>query len=145
MSSVLFHFHLQIYIFFNASVEFIASYSTFSEVYTNIFSFLIALCVISILDKYIRSMLKKEKKFWVSQNFILDNISDFRFDVARLDMDHLREIYMDHAKTAIAVPLYLITFSLHQASLKIDDQLALIHYRDMNETTWPNVSISWFN
>lgn len=55
-------------------------------------------------------------------------------------MDHLREIYMDHAKTAIAIPLYLLTFSLHQASLKIDDQLALMHYRDINETMWPNVS-----
>lgn len=52
-------------------------------------------------------------------------------------MDHLREIYMDHAKTAIAIPLYLLTFSFHQASLKIDDQLALIHYRNINET-WPN-------
>ena len=64
----------------------------------------------------------------------------FRFDLARLDMDHLREIYMDHAKTAIAIPLYLLTFSLHQASLKIDDQLALIQYRSINETTWSNVT-----
>ncbi|GAB1859870.1 hypothetical protein CAJAP_01108 [Camponotus japonicus] len=106
----LLHF-IMIHIFFNTSMEFISNYSAFSEVYTNIFSFLIALCVISIFDK---------------------------FDLARLDMDYLREIYMDHAKTAIAIPLYLLTFSFHQASLKIDDQLALIHYRNINETTWPN-------
>lgn len=106
----LLHF-IMIHIFFNASMEFISKYSIFSEVYTNIFSFLIALCVISIFDK---------------------------FDLARLDMDHLREIYMDHAKTAIAIPLYLLTFSFHQASLKIDDQLALMHYRNINETMWSN-------
>lgn len=44
----------QIYIFFNTSMEFISKYSIFSEIYTNIFSFLIALCVISIFDKYAR-------------------------------------------------------------------------------------------
>lgn len=53
-------------------------------------------------------------------------------------MDHLREIYVDHAKTAIAVPLYLVTFALHQASSKIDDQLALTHY-NVNDTMWTNV------
>ncbi|XP_072747673.1 uncharacterized protein [Anoplolepis gracilipes] len=106
----LLHF-IMIYLFFNTSMEFLSNYSSFSEVYTNMFSFLIALCVISIFDK---------------------------FDLARLDMDHLREIYMDHTKTAIAIPLYLLTFGLHQASLKIDDQLALIHYRNINESVWPN-------
>ncbi|KAL6441644.1 hypothetical protein ACFW04_003639 [Cataglyphis niger] len=106
----LLHF-IMIYIFFNTSMEFISKYSIFSEIYTNIFSFLIALCVISIFDK---------------------------FDLARLDMDHLREINMDHAKTAIAIPLYLLTFSFHQASLKIDDQLALMHYRNINDTMWSN-------
>lgn len=54
-------------------------------------------------------------------------------------MDHLREIYMDHAKTAVAVLLYLVTFGLHQASLKVDDQLALMHYHGVNGT-WSNVS-----
>lgn len=62
-----------------------------------------------------------------------------RFDLARFDMDHLREIYTDHAKTAIAILLYLITFGLHQASSKFDDQLALTHYRNINETIWSNV------
>lgn len=57
-------------------------------------------------------------------------------------MDHLREIYMDHAKTTIAVLLYLVTFGLHQASLKVDDQLALMHYHDINET-WSNVRIQY--
>ncbi|KYN38205.1 hypothetical protein ALC56_07245 [Trachymyrmex septentrionalis] len=70
-------------------------------------------------------------------HFIMVNIfSQLKFDLARLDTDHLREIYTDHAKTAIAIPLYLITFGLHQASSKMDDQLALIHYQS-NET-WSN-------
>lgn len=47
---------------------------------------------------------------------------------------------MDHAKNAIAIPLYLITFSLHQATSKVDDQLALMHYHNhINETMWSNV------
>ncbi|XP_011707602.1 PREDICTED: uncharacterized protein LOC105462595 [Wasmannia auropunctata] len=103
------HF-IMIHVFFNTSMEFMSNYSIFSEIYANIFSFLVALCIISIFDK---------------------------FDLARLDTDHLREIYTDHAKTAIAIPLYLITFGLHHASSKVDDQLALIHYRGINET-WSN-------
>ncbi|KYN00665.1 PREDICTED: uncharacterized protein LOC108775679 [Cyphomyrmex costatus] len=103
------HF-IMVHVFFNTSMEFISNYSIFSEIYTNIFSFLVALCIISIFDK---------------------------FDLARLDTEHLREIYTDHAKTAIAVPLYLVTFGLHQASSKMDDQLALIHYQSINET-WSN-------
>ncbi|XP_011868183.1 PREDICTED: uncharacterized protein LOC105562175 isoform X1 [Vollenhovia emeryi] len=101
---------IMIHVFFNTSMEFMSDYSVFSEMYTNIFSFLVALCVISIFDKS---------------------------DLARLDMEHLREIYMDHAKTAIAVLLYLVTFGLHQASSKVDDQLALVHYHSINET-WSN-------
>lgn len=108
------HF-MMIQFFFETSREFVSSYSIFSETYTNIFSFLIALCVISIFDK---------------------------FDLARLDMDHLREIYTDHAKTALAIPLYLITFGLHQASSKIDDQLALVHYCNNDESTRFNSTIS---
>ncbi|XP_077269012.1 uncharacterized protein LOC143901012 [Temnothorax americanus] len=103
------HF-IMIHVFFNTSMEFMSNYSVFSEMYANIFSFLVTLCVISIFDK---------------------------FDLARLDMDHLREIYMDHAKTVIAVLFYLVTFGLHQASSKVDDQLALLHYHGINET-WSN-------
>ncbi|XP_028048153.1 uncharacterized protein LOC105833765 isoform X1 [Monomorium pharaonis] len=103
------HF-IMVHVFFNTSVEFMSTYSVFCEMYANIFSFLIALCVISIFDK---------------------------FDLARLDMDHLHEIYTDHSKTAIAIPLYLVTFGLHQASLKINDEIALIHYHRINET-WSN-------
>ncbi|XP_012227236.1 arginine/serine-rich coiled-coil protein 2 [Linepithema humile] len=106
----LLHF-VMIYVFFDISMEFTLNYSIFSEVYTNVFSFLIILCVISIFDK---------------------------FDLARFDMDHLREIYMDHAKTAIAVPLYLVTFALHQTSSKTDNLLALTHYRNVNATMWTN-------
>lgn len=94
-------------------------------------------------------MLDAEKNIFYNLKFVFRYIVNFkgniyysRFDLARLDMDHLREIYMDYPKTAIAIPLYLLTFSFHQASLKIDDQLALIHYRNINETMWPNVSIA---
>ncbi|XP_011638895.2 uncharacterized protein LOC105428334 [Pogonomyrmex barbatus] len=106
----LFH-SIMIHVFFNTSMEFMLNYSIFSEIYTNVFSFLIALCVISIFDK---------------------------FDLARLDMDHLREICTGHAKTSIAISLYLATFGLHQASLKVEDQLALLHYHDINETLRSN-------
>lgn len=33
-----------------------SNYSIFSEMYANIFSFLIALCVISIFDKYVQHL-----------------------------------------------------------------------------------------
>ncbi|RLU24112.1 hypothetical protein DMN91_004321 [Ooceraea biroi] len=110
----LLHF-MMIHFFFDTSREFVSNYSIFSEAYANIFSFLITLCVISIFDK---------------------------FDLVRLDMDHLREIYADHAKTALSIPLYLVTFGLHQVSSKIDDQLALAHYYNNNETTWSNNTMS---
>jgi len=50
----IYNLFLQIYVFFDISMEFTLNYSIFSEVYTNIFSFLIILCVISIFDKYVR-------------------------------------------------------------------------------------------
>ncbi|XP_014469192.1 PREDICTED: uncharacterized protein LOC106741572 [Dinoponera quadriceps] len=106
----LLHF-VMLRVFFSTSMDFVSSYSVFSEVYTNVFSFLIALCVISVFDK---------------------------FDLTRLDTDHLREIYTDHARSAIAVPLYLVTFGLHQASSRTDDRLAVARYCDINETIWSN-------
>lgn len=72
-------------------------------------------------------------------DIIQEIFTGFRFDLARLDIDHLREIYMDHAKTAITIPLYLVTFGLHQATAKTDDQLLLILYYSGNETTRSNV------
>lgn len=117
-------------------MEFMSNYSVFSEMYANIFSFLVALCVISIFDKYVQQF-KKDASHLNIINFRAD-IDGSRFDLARLDVDHLREIYMDHAKTALAVLLYLVTFGLHQASSKVDDQLALMHYYGINET-WSNV------
>lgn len=63
----------------------------------------------------------------------------FRFDLTRLDINHLHEIYTNHARSVIAVPFYLAMFGLHQASSKVDDQLALTHYYNINKTIWSNV------
>ncbi|XP_020288187.1 uncharacterized protein LOC109856881 isoform X3 [Pseudomyrmex gracilis] len=104
---------VMIHVFFNTSMKFVLDYSVFSEVYTNTFSFLIALCVISVFDK---------------------------FDLARLDAEHLREIYTDYAKTAITIPLYLITFGLHQATAKTDDRLLLSLYHCGNDTMRSNTT-----
>lgn len=51
-------FFFQLHVFFNNSIEFIAEYSPFCEIYTNIFSFLIAMCVVSTFDKYVYFVLK---------------------------------------------------------------------------------------
>ncbi|XP_068971472.1 transmembrane protein 237-like isoform X2 [Bombus flavifrons] len=106
------HF-IMLHVFFNNSIEFIAKYSPFSEIYTNIFSFLIAMCIVSTFDK---------------------------FDLARFDVEHLRELYFDYNKAMIAVPLYLVVFCLHQIGAGTDDQLNLIHYYNSNHTVWQNVT-----
>nr|XP_033187726.1 uncharacterized protein LOC117155644 [Bombus vancouverensis nearcticus] len=106
------HF-IMLHVFFNNSIEFIAKYSPFCEIYTNIFSFLIAMCIVSTFDK---------------------------FDLARFDVEHLRELYFDHNKAIIAVPLYLVVFCLHQIGAETDDQLNLIHYYNSNHTVWQNVT-----
>ncbi|XP_060817691.1 uncharacterized protein LOC132908079 [Bombus pascuorum] len=106
------HF-IMLHVFFSNSIEFIAKYSPFCEIYTNIFSFLIAMCVVSTFDK---------------------------FDLARFDVEHLRELYFDYNKAVIAVPLYLVVFCLHQIGAGTDDQLNLIHYYNSNHTVWENVS-----
>ncbi|XP_033301839.1 uncharacterized protein LOC117206518 [Bombus bifarius] len=106
------HF-IMLHVFFNNSIEFIAKYSPFCEIYTNIFSFLIAMCIVSTFDK---------------------------FDLARFDVEHLRELYFDHNKAIIAVPLYLVVFCLHQIGAETDDQLNLIHYYNSNYTVWQNVT-----
>ncbi|XP_043600816.1 uncharacterized protein LOC122575636 isoform X1 [Bombus pyrosoma] len=106
-------FFFQLHVFFNNSIEFIAKYSPFCEIYTNIFSFLIAMCVVSTFDK---------------------------FDLARFDVEHLRELYFDYNKAMIAVPLYLVVFCLHQIGAGTADQLNLIHYYNSNHTVWQNVT-----
>ncbi|XP_051165823.1 uncharacterized protein LOC127284441 [Leptopilina boulardi] len=110
------HFIL-IQTYFNDSHEFLHSYSYLAEIYTNIFSFLLVMCLIATFDK---------------------------FDLANLDVEHLREIYMNEAKSAVAIPLYLITFCLHQVSLRVDDKLSLIYYNassiSITETTFKNES-----
>ncbi|XP_015432440.1 PREDICTED: uncharacterized protein LOC107188632 [Dufourea novaeangliae] len=108
----LMHF-IMLQVFFNPSLEFIEDHSTICEIYTNIFSFLITLCVVSTLDK---------------------------FDFARFDVDHLREIYLDHNIAVIAIPLYLVVFCLHQVCSKVDSQLGLVHYYSSNYSLWENAT-----
>ncbi|XP_015118369.1 uncharacterized protein LOC107042018 [Diachasma alloeum] len=82
-------------------------YSMMGEIYTNLFSFLVAMSMVSAFDK---------------------------FDLARLEWDHFREIYMYHCKSFLAIPLYITVFCLHQVTLKFDDKLTLLHYQESNET-----------
>ncbi|CAK9825881.1 Transmembrane protein 237 [Anthophora retusa] len=107
-----------IHVFFNASTEFIARYSVISEIYTSIFSFLVIMCIISIFDK---------------------------FDLARFDVEHLRELYFDYNRAVIAVPLYLVVFCLHQACARTDNQLNMIHYISSNDSTRENVTETLFD
>ncbi|KAK2587086.1 hypothetical protein KPH14_002857 [Odynerus spinipes] len=100
----LLHFTM-IRVFFDASMEFISRYSILSEIYSGLFSLLIALSVISIFDK---------------------------FDIAHLKMNRLHNIRGDYIGSAIAIPLYVATLCLHETFANLDDRLALIHYRDFN-------------
>ncbi|XP_012286063.1 uncharacterized protein LOC105702770 [Orussus abietinus] len=95
---------------FEMSLEFLPSYSIFSEIYSNGFSFLVVMCLISTFDN---------------------------FDLAHMDLDHLREIYTDHSKSVLSIPLYIMAFVLHQVTLKVDNKLASISY---NETLQDNTT-----
>ncbi|XP_017766365.1 PREDICTED: TRAF3-interacting protein 1-like [Eufriesea mexicana] len=106
----LMHFII-IYAFFNNTTEFLIKYSTTGEIYTNIFSFLVAMCIVSTFDK---------------------------FDLARFDMEHLRELYFDYNRAVIAVPLYLIVFCLHQVGAGTDNHINLIHYYNFNDSICQN-------
>ena len=53
---------------------------------------------------------------------------NFRFDLAHLDLLHLRQIYIDYSHSFLAVPLYIATFCLHCTSILIDDKISLIRY-----------------
>ncbi|XP_016920301.1 uncharacterized protein LOC108002863 isoform X4 [Apis cerana] len=98
---------------FSNTMEFVVKYSTYSEIYTNNFSFLIALCIVATFDK---------------------------FDLARFDIEHLRELYFDYNKAIIAVPLYLAIFCLHQVCAEIDSKLSSIHYYNSNISMLQNVT-----
>ncbi|XP_076236004.1 uncharacterized protein LOC143180275 [Calliopsis andreniformis] len=108
----LMHF-IMLSVFFNVSMDFVINHSSICEIYTSIFSFLIALCIVSTFDK---------------------------FDLARLNVEHLREIYLDYNKSIFAVPLYLIIFCLHQVCLNTDNQLSLVHYYSLNDSLWENAT-----
>lgn len=55
----LFKSPFQLHVFFNNSMDFIMKYSTFCEIYTNIFSFLIVMCIVTTFDRYVRFILTK--------------------------------------------------------------------------------------
>ncbi|XP_035733147.1 uncharacterized protein LOC118446512 [Vespa mandarinia] len=95
--------------FFDSTMNFISKYSHFSEIYYSLFSLLIVLSVISTFDK---------------------------FDLARLDVDQLKDICKDYVVSAIAIPLYLTTLCLHEIFANVDDKLTLIHYQYFNNTSW---------
>ncbi|XP_044018298.1 uncharacterized protein LOC122859030 isoform X2 [Aphidius gifuensis] len=96
----LMHF-LLIQKFFKFNLAFYNDYSAVSEIYTNLFSLLILICIISAFDKY---------------------------DLAHLNLTHFNEIYDNHSKSIIAVPLYVVVFFLHQINLALDDKLSIISY-----------------
>ncbi|CAL7936859.1 unnamed protein product [Xylocopa violacea] len=105
------HF-IMLHVFFNITSDFVLRYSTFCEIYTTVFSFLLTMCIISTFDK---------------------------FDLARFDVEHLRELYLDYNRAVIAVPLYLIVFCLHQVSAGTDNRLSLMHYGS-NNSVFENVT-----
>ncbi|XP_066592038.1 transmembrane protein 237-like [Prorops nasuta] len=106
------HF-IMLQVFFDSSYESILAYSTFSEIYTTLFSLLTAFSVVAALDK---------------------------FDLARMDVHHFREIFSNNAKSATAVPLYLAAMCLHQVTAKTDDWISGVHYGNVNGTLWQNAS-----
>ncbi|XP_076619453.1 uncharacterized protein LOC143340924 [Colletes latitarsis] len=108
----LMHF-IMLHILFDDSMEFVIDHSTICEIYANMFSFLIAMCIVSTLDK---------------------------FDLARFDVYHLREIYCEYNRAVLAVPLYLIVFCLHQISSRTDNRLASVHYYGVNDSLWENAT-----
>ncbi|XP_017879184.1 uncharacterized protein LOC108624424 [Ceratina calcarata] len=101
-----------LHVFFDVSTEFIVKYSILCEIYTNAFSFLIAVCVVSTFDK---------------------------FDLARFDVDHLRELYFEYDRAVIAIPLYLIALCLHLVCARTDTRLGLTQYRN-NFSAWENTT-----
>lgn len=48
---LMFYFFFQLCTVFSNTMEFVVKYSTYSEIYTNNFSFLIALCIVATFDK----------------------------------------------------------------------------------------------
>lgn len=71
----------------------------------------------------------------------------FRFDLAHIGGDHMREIFKYHSISILAVPLYLAVFSLHQLTSKADDKLTLFHYNSSNITYYPvnGLNVSFHN
>lgn len=62
--------------------------------------------------------------FYIDNNIIIFS----RYDLAHLNLTHFNEIYDNHSKSIIAVPLYVAVFFLHQINLSLDDKLSLISY-----------------
>ncbi|XP_076175707.1 uncharacterized protein LOC143150958 isoform X1 [Ptiloglossa arizonensis] len=111
----LMHF-VTLQVFFEASMEFVASHSAIGEIYANVFSFFVAVCIVSTLDK---------------------------FDLARFDAYRLREIYLERNTAVFAVPLYSIVFCLHLIGSWTDNRLASVHRYAANDSLWENVTATW--
>ncbi|XP_015603493.1 uncharacterized protein LOC107271707 [Cephus cinctus] len=94
--------------YFERNFDSIATYSNVSEIYTNVFSFLTVMCLVSSLD---------------------------RCDAAHLHGNHIREIYLNASGSVIAIPMYLTMLCLHQTTVQVDDKFSLIRY---NITTLTN-------
>ncbi|XP_074109682.1 uncharacterized protein LOC141534304 [Cotesia typhae] len=98
----------------------IEDYSIIAEIYANLFSFFIVMCIISAFD---------------------------RFDLAHFDIEHFRGLYNNYAKAMTVIPLYIAVFCLHQATLSVNDKLILLNYTKnatsyMNENTTTATTIS---
>ncbi|XP_008213414.1 uncharacterized protein LOC103317404 isoform X1 [Nasonia vitripennis] len=93
--------------YFNNTEEFINNYSTFSQIHTSIFSFLMAVAIIGTFDK---------------------------FDLGHVSKNHWLAIFKKRFKSILAIPLYITAFVLHQMTAKVDDKLMLVHYNSSNIT-----------
>ncbi|XP_057332513.1 uncharacterized protein LOC130672167 [Microplitis mediator] len=100
--------------YFKASKKPAEDYSIIAEIYTNLFSFFLVMCIIAAFD---------------------------RFDLAHFDIEHFREIYNNYAKAIAVIPLYIAVFCLHQATMKFDDKLSLINYT-ANSTSLTNENVT---
>ncbi|CAD6219265.1 GSCOCG00004885001-RA-CDS [Cotesia congregata] len=107
------HFIL-IQIYFKPLKKPIEDYSIIAEIYTNLFSFFIVMCIISAFD---------------------------RFDLAHFDIEHFRGLYNNYAKAMTVIPLYIAVFCLHQATLSVNDKLVLLNYTK-NTTSYMSENIT---
>ncbi|XP_011503543.1 PREDICTED: uncharacterized protein LOC105366708 [Ceratosolen solmsi marchali] len=91
--------------YFNDYNSFIHNYLLMLEIYSSIFSLFIAICIISIFDK---------------------------FDFFHIGGKNFCTLIKQHMLSIISVPLYITVFLLHQIISKMDNELILLHYNSKN-------------